>query len=106
MQLGLTSREFFDLTPRQYHLLLDQDRARLKHDEWQTGILAAAIVNWSMSRPEEPVKPSDFALPLLRSDLARSKRKRIDRKKIAAQIRAAFDAAMEAQKQRQPRPPR
>jgi hypothetical protein len=104
--LGLTDAQFFALTPRQYHLLLDQQREKEKREEWRAGVLASVFVNWSMGRPETPVKPSDFNLPLLQIMSEAPKRARINRAKVAAHIRAQFAVAIAAQKRREPRPPR
>jgi len=74
---------------------MDRDFERRRHDEYQTGLLAAAIANWSMSAPKEPLRPRDFNLPLLRvgEKVARIR----SRKKIAANVRAMFDRAMSRQ---------
>jgi hypothetical protein len=81
---------------------MDVYRAKVKHTEWMAGLLLSTIVNWSMHPPEEPRMPKDFPLELLRVP---EKRKRINRKQIAAQIRAEFDGAMAAQKSRRFQPP-
>jgi hypothetical protein len=82
--LGLTDQQFFDLTPRQFHLLLDQHRERTKHEEWMVGILAATIANFSGHPPKEPLKPTDF-MPSARAP--EEKPKRINRRKVADRIR-------------------
>ena len=72
------------------------------HREYLTGIIAAAIANWSLGAPEKRLQPKDFALALLQDPSEPPPRKRrINRRAVAAQIRGAFDAAMQAQKQRQ-----
>ena len=93
--LHLTDAEFFALTPRQYSLLLERQREHQKHTEWMVGVLASTVANWSMGAPEEQLQPRHFALPLLQ---VREKRPRINRRKIAAQIRALFDMAIQRQK--------
>lgn len=72
-------------------------RERERKDEYLTGIIAATIANWSMGAPETPKLPRDFALPLLRLDdkgRVRTSRPRINRKKIAADIRDSFTQAI------------
>lgn len=95
MVLRLSDEEFYSLTPRQYHLLLDRKLEEVKHSEWLTGVVASAVANWSFGGPKEPLQPKDFPLALLREDV--SKPTRINRKKVAEQIRAAFQKAMKRQ---------
>ena len=94
MVLGLSDEEFYRLTPHQYYVLLKRHenlhKDRRWHAEWLTGVLASTIVNWSMGAPKEPWQPKDFPLRLLR-DKDDLKPKRINRKRIAAQIRATLD---------------
>lgn len=90
--LGLSDREFYDLIPRQYGLLLERHLDRQKHAEWLTGVIASTIANFSMGAPEEPLQPKHFALPLLQ---VREKRKRLNRARIADQIRQQFDSYKE-----------
>jgi len=97
--LGLSDREFFALTPRQYHLLLERHRESQKHLQWLTGVIASAIGNWSLGAPKEALQPRDFPLPLLH-DGERKRRPRINRRKIADQIRGEFRRALERQKQK------
>jgi hypothetical protein len=58
--LGLTDRQFYRLTPRQLHLLLDRHREQVDHQELLTGIIAAAVYNSSMNRPKQPLSPKHF----------------------------------------------
>lgn len=101
--MGLTERQFYALTPRKYWMLLREHREKLREQQWLTGVIAAAIANWGVRAPEEALQPKHFALPLLQT---REKRKRINRKQIAAQIRAQFDGAIAAQKATALHPPR
>lgn len=94
--LALTDREFYDLTPRQYQVLLERHREKQRHTEWLAGVIASAIGNFSMCRPEEPLQPKDFPLALLREE-APARRPRINRKKAIEQMRAAFTQAMKRQ---------
>jgi hypothetical protein len=93
VQLCLSDADFYALTPRQFHLLVDQHRERVEHQELLTGILAANIVNWSMHAPEKAKVASDFMPCRAR---ARPERKpRLNRKKIAMDVRAFMNAQME-----------
>jgi hypothetical protein len=88
LALNLSDTDFLRLTPRLYFTLSELHYERQKHIEWQTGVLASTVANFSMSRPEEALRPKDFPLPLL---WEAKKRPRLNRKKVAAEIRAVFD---------------
>jgi hypothetical protein len=68
------------------------DRSRERHKElateqqWLAGKILSAIANWSMGRPEEPLKPEDWGLPLVPAHV-----RRMNRKKVAADLRNYFD---------------
>jgi hypothetical protein len=91
--LGLTAEQFYELTPRQYHLLLDRHREREKHKEWLAGVVASAVANFGMGAPKEALRPADFPLMLIQD--TKPKPKRINRRRIAAKIREAFTTAMQ-----------
>jgi len=86
----LTDEQFYGLTPRQYALLLERHRERERHTEYLVGLVAATIANWSMGAPKEPLKPRDFPLVQLQEPEVP---RRINRKRIAREIRAGFDRA-------------
>lgn len=48
------------MTPRQFHLLWGRHREELVHREMIQAFSTAAIINFSLARPEEPVAPKDF----------------------------------------------
>lgn len=102
MVFRLPAADLYEATPRQYDLMFEVHQGQQRHIEWQTGVIASAIANWSMGAPKEPMQPKDFPLPLLRG---RESRPRINRKKIATDIRAAFDSASERLKAIEPKPP-
>lgn len=58
--LGFTEEGFFRKTPRQFHLLLDQHRERMEHQELLAGIIASEVANRSQRHPEKWVVPFDF----------------------------------------------
>lgn len=76
-------------------MLLDRHKERQKHSEWLTGVIASTVANWSMGAPKEPMQPKDF--PLMALQDVKPKRTRINRKKIADEIRANFANAMKRQ---------
>jgi hypothetical protein len=93
--LGLSAEQFYELTPRQYHLLLDRHREREKHKEWLAGVVAAAVANFGMGAPKEAIRPADFPLMLIQDTKPKPKRRRINRQRIAQNIREAFNNAMQ-----------
>ena len=64
VRLGLTSEQFFRLTPRQLRVLADKDwefiERQREHAELLAGIITAGVVNYSFCHPKQPVKPADF----------------------------------------------
>lgn len=99
VRLGLTTEEFFRLTPRQLRVLADKDSERIEqqreHAELLNGILAAATVNHSFCRPKEPKAPADF-MPS-----QRVKNVQTQRQSIAESIRRFFHLKMAQQKREQ-----
>jgi hypothetical protein len=87
--LGLTDEQFYALTPRQFHLLLDQHRERTEHTELLAGIIASNIVNWGFQPPKKTAVPADFMPSRMRE---KPKPKRINRKRIAVNVRAFLEA--------------
>ena len=83
----MTDEEFYRLTPRQFHLLVDQHRERVEHQELLTGIIASTVANWSMGAPKQPLSPSDFMLSRKRDPV---KKERLNRKRVSAQIRSVM----------------
>jgi hypothetical protein len=48
------------MTPKQFHLLYSRHREKLLHREMVAALTTAAVINYSLSRPETPVQPKDF----------------------------------------------
>jgi len=101
VRLGLTSDEFFRLTPRQLRVLADKDWERMEsqqeHAELLIGILAAATVNHSFCRPKEPKAPADF----MPSQKTKSKVKEHQRQSVADSIRKFFNLKLAKQNSEQ-----
>ena len=100
--LRLSDEEFYAITPRQYSLLLRRHEELVKHQEVQTGILAATFANytanWSMAPPKRglQLQPADFMPSVLTERAARQPRRR--RRKSDFNDRArAFLAQIKAQ---------
>lgn len=64
VRLGLSTEQFFRLTPRQLRVLADADWERIEqqreHAELLAGIITANTVNHSFCHPEQPKAPADF----------------------------------------------
>lgn len=58
--LQLTEEEFGELTPGLFEALVTRKQAADKADYARAGIVAAAVINHSMSPPEKAVHPLDF----------------------------------------------
>jgi len=58
--LHLTDDEFYSLTPRQYHALLDQHEHQRAFHEFLFGQVCSTVANWSMASPKEPLQPRQF----------------------------------------------
>lgn len=85
------------MTPRQFHLLLDRHREKVEHQELLNGIVASAIANWSMHKLPKPLSAADF-MPSRFGRREEEPRVRINRKRIAAHVRAFLDAQMKRHK--------
>jgi hypothetical protein len=64
VRLGLTTEQFFRLTPRQLRVLADRDHEFLEmqreHIELLAGIITANTVNYSFCHPKHAKAPADF----------------------------------------------
>lgn len=59
--LHLTDEEFYALTPKQFHLLLDQYEYRvIQQQEFLFAQLTAVVVNYGYCRPRYPALARDF----------------------------------------------
>jgi hypothetical protein len=58
--LGLSTSDFYALTPRQFHLLAEAHRKRLAHQEMIQAYTTAAIINYSLAAPDDPAQPIQF----------------------------------------------
>lgn len=58
--LGLEDEEFGDLTYRQLDALVERLKERERKEYIRTGIVAAAVINFSYRPPEKPAKILDF----------------------------------------------
>lgn len=96
--LRLTPEQFFGITPRQLHLLLDRHREHVQFDEWRTGLLAAVMANFSLAAPKKPLAPSDFMPSFQLQQRKPSRRRRPSRTAIASNIRCFLLSRIAAQR--------
>ena len=101
--LGLSSKEFYELQPRQIDALIKRCEVERRTIEFMIAQLTACTINSSMGRPKDGVKtqdfmPSEWAKKRKRKEPATPKPKRRERKVIADEIRGVMDQFM--------RPPR
>jgi hypothetical protein len=66
--LRLSDNEFGSFTPHLFDLLLQRKQAADRLEYYRTGIIAAAVVNFSMGRPEKPMSPLDFVPGVKKKD--------------------------------------
>jgi hypothetical protein len=93
--LGLTSEDFYALTPRQFDALVKRRERDAQEQEFLTAQLTAAVVNFSMCHPKEPVSPRDFMPSEFGKPARKPKRVRITKKlkrELALSVRAGFAA--------------
>jgi hypothetical protein len=58
--LGLSDEELGVLTPRMFHALLKRKQMADREAFLRTGMIASAVINYSMGHPEKPVSPMEF----------------------------------------------
>jgi len=58
--LGLTSEEFFALTPRQFDALQKRHKSKAESNELLFGQLTSWVANTGFRSTEKPTKPADF----------------------------------------------
>lgn len=89
--MGLTSEEFFELTPRQFHALVLRYKERNERAELLMGIQTAVLANHSYCAPKKPYSAYDF-MPSKSGEREREapKPKKFNRQKFADSIRTAM----------------
>jgi hypothetical protein len=87
--LRLSEEEFWELTPRKFHVLLKRRELDIQHTELLHGINASVSANFSMASPKTPTKPSDF-MPSQWGKKVEPK-KRVSRKQAANNIRCFLE---------------
>lgn len=91
IRLGLTDKEFGELTPRRLRLLLDEYGEQREELKLLFGVVSATVANFSDGRPETPLRPSDFFAAKPKYE----KPKRINRQAVANKIRMFVKAHIE-----------
>jgi len=90
--LHLTDEEFWSITPKQFHLLLDKHEQQVEHQELLFGQLTSTVINWGFCRPEQPAKPRDY-MPSQWAQLYNVRKPRLSRKvkeKVSKQIESCL----------------
>lgn len=93
--LGLTPEQFYDCTPRQLDALIKRHERAKQETEFLFAQLTSCVVNFSMSRPKEPVSPKDL-MPSEWSKRASKENPQRKRKRqaIADELRANIETFM------------
>lgn len=93
IDLGLSSEEFFEMTPRQLDALTHRHLRQMEEREFLFAQLTSCVVNFSMVHPEKPSQAKDFMPSEMRKRFhAAPKRERINRKQVIAETRKYFAA--------------
>lgn len=64
----MTDQQWLGLTCREFDALLKRKEANDRREDIRAGIIAAAVVNYSMCHPEKMVSPLDFVPGLKKKD--------------------------------------
>lgn len=83
----LSDSETGRLTPALFHALLERKRAGEKQEFLRAGIVAAAVINFSMGHPDKPVTEADFVPDWLRED---KDKQAVDLTTLTAEQQAAY----------------
>jgi hypothetical protein len=99
-RLGLRWEQFQHLTPRQFYWLLDDhdewEIEQQRQAQWNTGVVAAVVANYSMGAPETPRLPGSFPLSLIQDMAPKLPRMtKARRQTLAASVRATFAKDLE-----------
>jgi hypothetical protein len=97
--LGLSSEEFFDCTPRQLEALVKRFERAQEHKDFMLAQNTAYTINFSMAAPKKPVSPRDLMPSEWNKVKAKQKHPRMrSRKVIAQELEAVMESAMEYQR--------
>lgn len=95
--MGLSSDEFYDLTPRQLEALMQRREVELRQTEFLHAQHTACTVNSSMAPPKKPLTAADF----MPSEWGRKKKpvhtRMRNRKVIAKELEEVMESAMRYQ---------
>lgn len=91
----LSTDQFYSLTLGQLDSLFRRHERAIAQREFLFGQLASAVVNFSMGRPKEPVRPRDF-MPSewVREAIIEKPKRRRKRQTIAMEVRATMEHFM------------
>lgn len=98
--LHLSDKEFYALTPRQFHALKARRTEEVEHRELLAGIVASNVVNFSMGGVKNPTKPKDF-MPSQWVAKATRKKPSINRRSVSNSIRGFLQGQFAVQQHRE-----
>jgi hypothetical protein len=59
--LGLSSEEFDDLSPKEFDALLERHKEHIKRDDYRAGLVAAMVLNAQRGKKDAKIwQPGDF----------------------------------------------
>jgi hypothetical protein len=92
--LELSDKEFYLLTPRQFHLLLEVRQQQVEYHELLNGLVCSTIANWSMNAPKNPLPCTNF-MPTewakeRKEKVPRKRRKKLNAQQVNDVFRALF----------------
>lgn len=93
VNLGLSSVEFYSLTPRQFGHLCNRARYLVEHQEFLFGQLTSWVASTGFKTPQEPTTARDFMPSMFGQNKQAKpvKRKKRKRSAIATEIRNVMD---------------
>lgn len=93
--LGLTLEEFYNSQPRQLDALVRRQERESHKTEFLFAQMGSLIVNFSMSRPKQPIEPRDLMPSEWGKKLLQAKKLR-NRQFIATEIRGVMEGMRKA----------
>lgn len=78
------------MTPVLFDALLKRKQVQDRREDFRTGIIAAAVVNFSMCHPEKHVSPMDFVPQMPGEKQDEFDLSKLDPKEQAAYVRSLF----------------
>jgi len=105
--LNLSDQEFYRLTPRQFHLLLEVRQQQVEYHELLNGLVCSTIANWSMNAPKKPLPctnfmPTEWAKADREKPARRKRVKKMNSQEVNDTFRMMFSIEKETKQARKP----